>query len=440
MGDTAVKKTIATTNESNVIKSEEYYSTNPIPYKDRKSWLGVAAIFFGMTAAISSFATGGGLIVNLTLTQALLSLGIATAILLCLFYIPMGVIGAKEGLNTYMVGEAAFGKKGTNIATGMVIGALPAFGWYGVQVSIAAEALNQAFGGHTNLVPLFMIIIGLLFVVPALFGITSIAWLDYVSIPAILGITILGVIKVFNTSDLSHVLSYQPATTESLFWGINIVIGSMVAGASFAPDYTRWTHPKVSSVSLSGIVGIVAPLIILTLIGAMMALTATTLGVDEPWNISQVLSVLGLPAIALIFVILLQWTTNIVAAYSAGLALTKAFGWSRFWWTLIVAIVGTALSIFGIVKFFLLFLGLLAVFVSPVAGVLISEYFFVSKGQFNRKEGFYWPGIITWLIGGFVAYLIPYFIPAVNGFIISFVLYTVYHKFIKKTPNEKVAE
>lgn len=171
-----------------------------------------------------------------------------------------------------------------------------------------------------------------------------------------------------------------------------------------------------------------------------MALTATTLGVDEPWNISQVLSVLGLPAIALIFVILLQWTTNIVAAYSAGLALTKAFGWSRFWWTLIVAIVGTALSIFGIVKFFLLFLGLLAVFVSPVAGVLISEYFFVSKGQFNRKEGFYWPGIITWLIGGFVAYLIPYFIPAVNGFIISFVLYTVYHKFIKKTPNEKVAE
>lgn len=412
---------------------EEAFASTPIPLDKRKTWIAIAAIYFGNTAALSSFASGGALVSGLSFWNTAIASLIATLILLFMFFIPMGYIGAREGVNTYIIGESAFGKFGSNIATAFVITIIPCVGWYGVQVSIAADALNLAFGGNLNLVPLFMVILGLGFALPAMFGVTSMAWLDYISIPAILVITVVGVTKVLNLSGIEGVFTYEPATQKTILWGINLMVGSLVVGASFASDYTRWAKNKLSDVTYSGFAGIFPPLVLLTILGSMMALTATKLGVDQPWNIAQVLSTLGLPAIALLFVILLQWTTNITAAYSAGLAFTKVFGKSRFWWTFIAAAIGTALSLFGIIDHFMGFLELLAIFVSPAAGVIISDYFFVANRKLNPKEGVYWPGIVSWIIGGLSAYLIPAFIPALNGIIISAIVYYVYHKKIKKS-------
>lgn len=78
-------------------------------------------------------------------------------------------------------------------------------------------------------------------------------------------------------------------------------------------------------------------------------------------------------------------------------------------------------------QYFIEFLGTLAAFVSPAAGVIISEYFFVSKGKLNRKEGFYWPGIIAWAVGGIGALFLPFFIPALNGMIIAIIVYYLFH-------------
>lgn len=408
--------------------NEGMYAKKAIPEKERKSWIGVAAIYFGMTAALSAFATGGALISGLTLIQSIGATILGTAILVFLFFIPTGNIGAREGLNTYMIGEAAFGLKGSNIATAFIITIIPCVGWYGVQVSIAATALTEVLGGNESLTPWMMIILGIIFCIPAMFGVISMAWLDYLAVPAILIITIYGFSKAMSITGMEGLFEYTPASSQTIVWGANLMVGSMVVGASFTADYTRWTRNKLSHVSYAGIVGNFPPLLILTIIAAMMGISASSLGnVDEPWNIAEVMKVLGLPIISLFLVIIMQWSTNITSSYSAGLALTKVFGWSRFWWTLIAAIIGTVLSLVGIMQFFIGFLGILAAFVAPAAGVIISEYYFVSKGKLNRKNGLYWPGIISWLIGGFVAFLLPFFIPAVNGAIISAVIYYLYH-------------
>ncbi|MBO1002428.1 purine-cytosine permease family protein [Pseudogracilibacillus auburnensis] len=410
--------------------SEGMYAKKAIPEKERKSWIGVAAIYFGMTAALSAFATGGALISGLTLIQSIGATILGTAILVFLFFIPTGNIGAREGLNTYMIGEAAFGSKGSNIATAFIITIIPCVGWYGVQVSIAATALTEVLGGNESLTPWMMIILGIIFCIPAMFGVISMAWLDYLAVPAILIITIYGFSKAMSITGMEGLFEYTPTSSQTIVWGANLMVGSMVVGASFTADYTRWTRNKLSHVSYAGIVGNFPPLLILTIIAAMMGISASSLGnVEEPWNIAEVMKVLGLPIISLFLVIIMQWSTNITSSYSAGLALTKVFGWSRFWWTLIAAIVGTVLSLVGIMQFFIGFLGILAAFVAPAAGVIISEYYFVSKGKLNRKNGLYWPGIISWLIGGFVAFLLPFFIPAVNGAIISAVIYYLYHTF-----------
>lgn len=215
------------------------------------------------------------------------------------------------------------------------------------------------------------------------------------------------------------------------------MVGSMVVGATFTADYTRWTKNKLSHVSYAGIAGNFPPLLILTIVAVMMGISATSIeNVNEPWNIAEVMKVLGLPLISLALVIVMQWSTNITSSYSAGLALTKVFGWSRFWWTLIAAVVGTILSLLGIMQYFIGFLGILASFVAPAAGVMISEYFFVSKQTLNRKQGFYWPGILSWFIGGLGAYFIPFFIPAVNGAIIAALIYYLIHAIRSDTNNQ----
>ncbi|MFD1385972.1 purine-cytosine permease family protein [Oceanobacillus oncorhynchi subsp. oncorhynchi] len=413
-------------------EQEKSYIQERIPSSQKKSWIGVAAIYFGMTAAISSFSAGGGLITGLNLTNSFISAVAGIVLLLLIFFIPLGFIGAREGYNTYLIGEYIFGKKATNLITGLVIAVLPGVGWYAVQVSIAAEAVNQMFTTG-NLTNLFIIVLGILFVIPALFGITSMSWLDYISIPAILLITILGFVKVISISSLSDAFAYVPSTNQSIFWGINLIIGASVAGACFSPDYTRWIKGDVKTVTYTGATGIIAPKVALTAVGSMMALTATTIGVDEPWDISQVLAALGLPGLSMILIVLLQWTTTIVAAYSAGIALTKAVGWSRFWWTFIVAIIGVILALFGIIKYFIPFLNILAAFVSPVAAIIITEYFFINKRKLTNKGSFYWPSIIFWFVGGCSAFIIPFFIPAINSFIVSMVGYYLYHKFTSKT-------
>src|SRR5699024_5042497 len=130
------------------------------------------------------------------------------------------------------------------------------------------------------------------FIIPSLYGITSMAWLDYVSIPAILLIVVYGFVKVMNISGFEGIFSHVPETNQSIFWGTNLILGASVAGACFSPDYTRWISDDIKSVSYAGLAGIIIPKVGLTAVGSTMALTAVSFGVDEPWDIAKVLAAL----------------------------------------------------------------------------------------------------------------------------------------------------
>src|SRR5699024_2505524 len=216
-----------------------------------------------------------------------------------------------------------------------------------------------------------------------------------------------GFFKALSIGSVDGLLSYVPSDPQNIFWSINLSIGGMIIGLTFLPDYTRWMKSDKKQTLLAGFVGL-SPELVLVSIGLVMALTATTLGVDQPWNVALVLGALGLPAIAMFLVIILQWTTNITAAYSTGLALQKAFGGSRFWLTFLSGLIGTLLSIFGIIDHFIEFLNLLAILVSPIAGVIISDYFFTKKRNLEVTN-FHWSGVVSVIIGGVFAFLFPYF-------------------------------
>jgi cytosine permease len=421
-------------NKEKGMSIEDKYALAPIPSELRRGWRETASIYMGMTAVIASCMAGGGLISGLTLIQSVASMFIGLSILVFLFFIPLGKIGAEQGLNTYVIGEIAFGEKGSNIATSLIVTAIPCIAWYGIQVSIAAFAIGEVFGFDTLGNSVLMVVFGLVFVIPSMYGMLQMAWLNFLSIPVMIFIVLLGAYKsIVAIGGTGNILAYEPVVNAGLLWGINLQIGMLAVGAAFVADYTRWNKNTWSDISKAGTVGIYPLTFALTIAGMVMALSATSLGVLEPWNIVAVMIAIGMPSIALILIFLLQWTTCITATYSSGLALTKVFGGKRNLWTLLSAVLGIALSLSGIVNHFLSFVITLAAWVSPVVGVIICEYYFVSKSKFNRKKGFYWPGIVSWLIGGIIGWKVQIFIPAVNALLISGLIYYVIHKiFIKE--------
>src|SRR5699024_11317111 len=111
-----------------------------------------------------------------------------------------------------------------------------------------SDALTHGFGGNDSLRPWLMIAIGIIFALPAMFGVTSMAWLDYLAVPAILIITFYGFTKAIIIVGADGLWSFEQESGKSLVWGINLLVGSLVVGASFTVDYTRWNENKLSKV------------------------------------------------------------------------------------------------------------------------------------------------------------------------------------------------
>lgn len=87
-------------------------------------------------------------------------------------------------------------------------------------------------------------------------------------------------------------------------------------------------------------------------------------------------------------------------------------------------------------------------------GVLIADYWIIGKGKPERfaiRDGFYAPGLISFLVGALVACMtggtfasisflsflnLPFFIGPINGIIVAMVIYTV----IAKAIGQKAAK
>lgn len=416
---------------------EEQYSQKPIPESMRKNWFYPASVFLGMCAVLASSMAGGSLISGLTFVESIIAMVLGLLGLLLFFYVPLGKIGAEQGLNTYFIGECAFGKRGSDFLTAFIVTIIPAAAWYGIQVSIATQALAAVFPMSKAVFNIVTIIFGVVFAIPAAYGILSMAWLNWVSMPVMIYVIIFGVFKALSLSGMEGIMSYTPETNMGILWGINMQIGMIAIGCCSVSDFTRWIKNKWSDVTYSGLAGLFPATIVLGIAGMMMALTSAQYGVTESWNIIEVLISLKMPAMALILVFLLQWTTCITSVYSSSLALHKVFGGSRFYLAFIFAAAGTILALVNIMSKFLGFVSLLASWVPPIGGVIIAEYYFVSKGDFKRREGIYWPGVISVIIGGLVAWKSTFFIPAINGLVISAIVYYVYHKILGQVESSK---
>ncbi len=108
---------------------------------------------------------------------------------------------------------------------------------------------------------------------------------------------------------------------------------------------------------------------------------------------------------------------------------------NRAFVTLIVGVLGSVLSMLGILDSFVGFLIILGVAIPPVAGIMIVDYFVLrrSRAQLDEArrsgrlpasaEGWNVPALVAWAVGFLTGYFVHAGVPSINSLVAAGVAY-----------------
>ena len=419
----------------------------------RQSWQSIALVWAGGMICVPCLMIGGVLVGGgLSFAQIVLSILLGYG-MICAYMIFIGMQACDTGLPVSVMASGALGEKGARYIISTIL-AIACVGWFGIQSAVCGSAfasMGATMLGHeaasATAVAICSIVWGTIMLVTACVGFKGLKWLNYIAVPALVVVCLYGIIASMVKNDGGAVIAaYNPQDSSGLVFGMSMVVASFALGGLISADYCRFARSR-GDVVKSSILGVIPAGLFMLLTGGVMSI------VTGQYDISAILASLGVPFFGLIALVLATWTTNVTNAYSGGLALSNLLGFDESKFKLTTAIagaVGTLLAAFGVLGKFQAFLSLMSAVLPPLAGVIIANYWIVSKGKrelFQIQEGVYAPGLISYLVGAFVACLtggtfaafpglawlnLPFFVGPVNGIIVSLVLYTVIVKATKK--------
>lgn len=227
--------------------------------------------------------------------------------------------------------------------------------------------------------------------------------------------------------------------TLTLGTGISLVVSSFVVGAVIAPDVSRYAKSPKHVVGGAVLAfAVVTPTVMA--VGSLMALQTGTS------DIVDILLRLGWGVIALLLLMLAQWTSNDNNLYSAALGFVVVFRrWKKWQLTGIAGAIGIVLALLGIYDNFTTFLTVLGIFIPPMAGVIAIDYYVTRKieyrGGFERNlvpVRIY--SLLAWAVGSGVSALTSYTdvtlttISAVDGMLVAAILQFLFGRYVEKHP------
>ncbi|KQL49590.1 allantoin permease [Brevibacillus choshinensis] len=422
------------------------YSLSRVPQEARVPMWEILVIRIGAFTSLSQFILGAFLGYGMSFWDAALA-SFLGAIILEVVILLIGIAGAREGLSTSMLSRwTGFGKYGSSII-GIVI-AVSTIGWFGVQNSVFANGINNALGGALGF-PLAAILTGLFVTVIVIFGFKWLGVTAKIAVPGFLLAIAYGIYQVFESHSLPELISSAaPGPALSLGAAATMVAGSFMVGAVLTPDMTRYCRSS-KDVLWSTLISVVIGEIIINLIAVLMAHAVKTSDV-----VTIALQTSGwLGAATVIFATV---KINDINLYSASLGFTNIihalFGKNvnRGLITLIVGIAGTVLSVIGILDQFVNFLVFLGVWIPPIAGIMVVDYFILKRSRKvldeSRKHGELpevcetWNpvSIVAWALGFGIGYLFQWGIPSINSLVVAGIAYFIGMKVFGATLDSKL--
>lgn len=395
--------------------------------KNNVKWYSLASIWFGGIVSVPALLIGSTLIASLSFQISLL-VGFLGFCFVVLYMSLISVAAVEYRQNTVILASSSFGEKGANIIVGLVIG-LSTLGWFGIQSNIAGASFSNIITEMNGPeIPMWIssVFWGSIMVLTAVFGFKYLKWLNYIAVPAMITLLAYAMVITFKEHSIYEILEFEPLTTMPILQGVGFTIGFIAVGGVISADYNRFAATKKDAI-LGSVVGIIPSSMCLLAIGAILAVTQGT------YDIVEIFSSLGYPFLAMTILILATWTTNVVNIYSSGLAFTNLFKFKESYRskiTLCAGLVGIALGAIGILNYFLSFITVLTIAITPIAGVLISDYF-IAKSYNENPIAFNWIGIISWLSGSALMIIMSSPIKNILGIVMSAFVYYLLKKVIK---------
>jgi len=335
------------------------------------------------------------------------------------------IIASKTGLSFALLTRYSFGSTGSKVAT--FLSPIINTGWYTIQSAVFGHFIAQIFGFGTAGEFICMILSALAMGIFAIFGMRIITILGYVSIPAIVFLCLAtGIRSAGSIGGMSAVFAYKPTTEIAMGVGVTAIIGNWVTTSSTAlADVMRFAKSLKSAI-IASIVGLMCGNVLMIICGSIASI-ATQNG-----DLTSVLLGFGLLIPSVILMTTNIFTTNATNLYCMSLCLTNTFKLSRRKMLVIVLIIASVLTLFRPYRLNMVFsfLKILGVAMPPLAGILFSDFYLVHKSRyitFEKASFQKWNPIswISWAATVALVYAIPYGLKALNGIILSAVIYTL---------------
>ena len=436
-----------------MVKGDDYALAR-IPIEERRPMWEVFMIRFGAVVTLSQFILGAALGYGMTLKDALLATILGSVLLEIISFLN-GVAGAWEGLSTSLLTRwTGFGRLGSSLI-GLIVG-ISCIGWFGIQNTIFAQGISQAFGGAIN-TKIMSVITGILITLLVVYGYRMLSYTANIAVPGFLlavGIATYHLLSKYDFNTL--VTSPPPGTPLNFGVAVTMVAGGFMVGAVITPDLSRYNR-NAKDVFLMTLLSIFAGELFITFIAVLMSHAVKSSDV-----ITIMLNLGGWISAALVIFSTVKINDLNLYAASLGIAnfLDAVFGikMSRAVLTIIIGLLGTLGSVLGILDKFTNFLVILGIAVPPIGGIMVVDYFILKRFRKELEEsrihGRLPSEVEDWnpiaLISLAVAFLVGYFYKgglnqALNsllaGMIVYYVLMKIYlavsplnnAKFLKKT-------
>lgn len=350
------------------------------------AWL-ATAVFLGYFFLGASLIPPAG---SLNLFQAICAIVLGKLFVMTFFALN-GRAGLHYGIPMVVQMRSSFGMKGQAIPS--LIRAVPAIFWYGIQTWVGALALNsisaKLFGFSSPI--LFFILFQLLQTLIASRGFSSVKWFEVVSSLFIAVTMVYIMVRLVSTfgAELNAVISSK-GTWGWPFWaGMTTMLGIYSTLMINVSDYIRYIPKNTSkfTYTIIQLLGILPGALFMCMIGII---GAATTGKFDPIEIfTESIPSVPLMVLLMLFIAAAQFSTNLLAnVVPPTLVISDLF---KVNWKISSVITGI-LPLFTFPWFILtangfnLFVQIYSVFLGPIIGVMLADYYFIRKQRLDLAE------------------------------------------------------
>ena len=380
------------------------YEDVPVPEHARRNWLDQGIVWMG--AGLSILATGGLLADGMSFWDTVL-VSVLGAVVIFIIAGFVGLVSVHLHLSASFTARFSFGRNGSRVFGAILC--FSNFGWFAFQSDLfgntVTSILREGWGLETPTI-VFTILGGLAMATTAIFGFKAIEKFSKLSFPILIILCAVAIWKTFSLVPAGDIIGSGPIGEPITFaMGIAIVVSSYAGGIAVIGDVSRFSKSKKDCL-LGLSLGYVWGFIPILLCGAFFTYAF------HNWNIVEVMiEDLDMGILGAVGLIICQWTTNDNNLYTSVLGVTNMLDGivkiPRIRLSVIIGLISTAVAAIGMYKYFENFLSILGVFIIPVAGIIVADFYISNPKKYctpdpKPTESINPPAIAAWLIASFV--------------------------------------